>query len=123
MEKANAGQKQFFKDLAATAEQFVQEARSFEENCYKMIQGMSTALPWLIESNNRLHRFAEQDFAAALEFTRVSRATDISDFVKSYGAYMEKCLQACAARPANFAEASMKMISGAFKAPTFYSPE
>jgi predicted transcriptional regulator len=57
MEKANAGQKQFFKDLAATAEQFVQEARSFEENCYKMIQGMSTALPWLIRIQQQIASF------------------------------------------------------------------
>jgi hypothetical protein len=121
MEKANTNQSQYFKDLGATVEKFVQEVRRFEENYYSQIREMSTALPWLADFNTKSHRFAEQDFAAALEFARkVSRANDISDFVQVYVLYMQKCLQSFTARATDFAETYMKVVSGA---PTFYSPK
>jgi Phasin protein len=121
MEKSNTNESPFFKDLGATTEQFVQEVRGFEENYYSLIREMSTALPWLADFNNKLHRFAEQDFAAALEFARqVSRAKDMSDVVQIYVSYMQKCLQSFAERATNFAETYMNVVSGA---PTFYSPK
>lgn len=123
MEKANADQRQFFKDLGATTEQFVQEVRGFEEGYYVLIREMSTALPWLADFNEKLHRFAEQDFGAALEFAReVSRAKDMSDFAQTYILCMQKCLHSFAARVTDFAETYLNVVPGAIKAPT-YSPE
>jgi hypothetical protein len=120
MEKPNTNQSQFFRDLGATMERFVQEVRRFEGNYYNLIRAMRTTLPWLGDFNNKLHRFAERDFAAALEFARkVSRANDMNDFVQLYGLYMEKSLQSFTARVTDFAETYVNVVSGA---PTFYMP-
>jgi hypothetical protein len=121
MEKANTKQSQFFRDLGATMERFVQEVRGFEGNYYNLIREMWTTLPWLADFNTKSHRYAEQDFAAALEFAReVRRANDTSDFVHVYVLYLQKSLQSFTARAMDFAETYMKVVSGA---PTFCSPK
>src|SRR5689334_11791170 len=40
-------QRQFFKDLGATAEQTVQEARGVEEDYFVLLQRMLIAFPWV----------------------------------------------------------------------------
>jgi hypothetical protein len=64
MEEEDEDQKQFFKDLGATAEQTVEEVRGFEENYYSLTQRALTALPWVADYNKKLHGYVEQDFAA-----------------------------------------------------------
>jgi hypothetical protein len=41
-------QKQFFKDLGATAEQTVEEVRGFEENYFAIVQRTMIPFPWLV---------------------------------------------------------------------------
>ena len=64
----NEDQRQFFRDLAATAEQTVEEVRAFEENYYSMMQGTMSALPWTANIATRLQSHVEQDFRATFAF-------------------------------------------------------
>jgi hypothetical protein len=122
MDEDDQDQKQFFKDLGATAEQTVQEVRGFEENYYSLIQAMMPALPWLADFNKKLQSYVEQNFAAAYEFRReLSQAKDMQDFVRIHTAYIQKCLESSAAQMADFAETYTNVASGAIKAPSLYS--
>ena len=124
MEDENEDQRQFFKDLGATAEQTVQEVRGFEENYYSLIQRMMIALPWLADFNKRMQSYIEQDFAVAFEFAReLSQAKDMQDFVRIQTEYIQKCLQSFAAQAKDVAETYTNVASGAIKAFSLYSPE
>jgi len=122
MTEENEDQKQFFKDLGATAEQTVAEVRGFEENYYSLIQRTLTALPWVADYNKKLHGYVEQDFAAAFEFAHeLSQAKDMQDFVRIHTEYTQKCLQSCFAQARDFAETYIKVASGTVRAPSLYS--
>ena len=43
-------QRQFFKDLGATAEQTVEDVRGVEEDYFAVLQNMLIAFPWIAES-------------------------------------------------------------------------
>ena len=117
MEKENEDQKQFFKDLGATAEQTVEEVRGFEENYYSLIQRTLTALPSVAGYNKKLHAYVEQDFAAAFEFAReLSQAKDMQDFVRIHTEYIQKCLQSFFAQARDFAETYINVASGTIRA-------
>ena len=47
--KKDRDQRQFFKDLGATAEQTVEEVRGVEENYFSMMQKTMKPLPWIAE--------------------------------------------------------------------------
>ena len=105
MAEENEDEKQFFKDLGATAEQTVEEVRGFEVNYYKLIGRMVAALPWLADFNKKMQSYLEQDFAAALEFGHELRqAKDMQDFVRIQSEYIQKRLQSFAAQMGEFAE-------------------
>jgi hypothetical protein len=124
MEDENVDQKQFFKDLGATAEQTVGEVRGFEVNYYNMVDRMMAALPWVTDFNKKMQSYIEQDFAAAFKFAReLSQAEDTQDFVRIQTEYIQKCLQSFAAQARDFAETYTNVASGAIKAPSLYSPE
>ena len=124
MKDENVDQKQFFKDLGATAEQTVGEVRGFEVNYYNMVDRMMTALPWVTDFNKKLQSYIEQDFAAAFKFAReLSQAKDVQDFGRIQTEYIQKCLQSFAAQARDFAETYTNVASGAIKAPSLYSPE
>jgi hypothetical protein len=124
MEDENEDQKQFFKDLGATAEQAVGEVRGFEGNYYTLIQRMMATLPWLADFHKRMQSYVEQDFAAAFAFAReLSQAKDMQDFVRIQTEYIQKCLQSFAAQARDFAETYTNVASGAIKAPSLYSLE
>ena len=42
-------QRQFFKDLGATAEQTVEEVRGAEEDYFALLQNMLIAFPWIAD--------------------------------------------------------------------------
>ncbi len=118
MEEENEDQKQFFKDLGATAEQTVAEVRGFEVNYYNLVERMTTALPWLTDLNKKMQSYVEQDFAAAFKFVHeLSQVKDIQDFVRIQTEYIQRCLQSFAAQARDFAETYTKVASGAIKAP------
>jgi hypothetical protein len=124
MEDENVDQKQFFKDLGATAEQTVGEVRGFEVNYYNMVDRMMAALPWVTDFNKKMQSYIEQDFAAAFRFAReLSQAEDMQDFARIQTEYIQKCLQSFAAQARDFAETYTNVASGAIKAPSLYSPE
>jgi len=118
MPEENEDEKQFFKDLSATAEQTVEELRGFEVNYFNSIERMMTALPWLADYNKRLQSYVEQDFAAALEFAHELRqAKDMQDFVRIQSDYIQKCLQSFAAQMRDFVETYTNVASGIFTRP------
>jgi hypothetical protein len=124
MKDENVDQKQFFKDLGATAEQTVGEVRGFEVNYYNMVDRMMIALPWVTDFNKKLQSYIEQDFAAAFKFAReLSQAKDVQDFGRIQTEYIQKCLQSFVAQARDFAETYTNVASGAIKAPSLYSPE
>ena len=45
-------QRQFFKDLGATAEQTVEDVRGVEEDYFAVLQNMLIAFPWIAESRS-----------------------------------------------------------------------
>jgi hypothetical protein len=49
MMKEDRDQRQFFKDLGATAEQTVEEVRGVEENYFSMMQKTMIPLPWIAD--------------------------------------------------------------------------
>jgi len=117
MEEDNEDQRQFFSDLGATAEQSVQEIRSFEENYYSMIHWAMPTLPWLPDLGQKLQNYVEENFAAAYDFAReLSQTKDMQDFVRIYTAYIQKCSQSFAAQMRDFAEIYTEVASGAIKA-------
>jgi hypothetical protein len=118
MREENEDEKQFFKDLSATAEQTVEEFRGFEVNYFNSIERMMTALPWLADYNKRLQSYVEQDFAAALEFAdELRQAKDMQDFVRIQSDYIRKCVQSFAAQMRDFVETYSNMASGVFTRP------
>lgn len=113
MPEENEDEKQFFKDLSATAEQTVEEVRGFEVNCFNLIERMMTALPWLADYNKRMQSYVEQDFAAALEFAHELRqAKDMQDFVRIQFDYIQKRSQSFAAQMRDFVETYTNVASG-----------
>ena len=118
----NADQKQFFKDLGATAEQTVQEVRGFEENYYSLIQWGIPALPWLAAFNKKLQSYAEEDFAAAYKFARdLGQAKDMRDFGRIQTEYIQNCGSSFASQIQDLIETYTHMASGAIKAPSICS--
>jgi Phasin protein len=78
----NEDERQFFRDLGATAEQAVEEARGFEENYQSWTAGIM----------QKLHGYAEQDFGAAFVFAReLSQAKDFSDLTRIQMDYLQNC--------------------------------
>jgi Phasin protein len=115
MPEENEDEKQFFKDLSATAEQTVEEVRGFEVNCFNLIERMMTAVPWLAEYNKRMQCYVEQDFAAALEFAHeLGQAEDMQDFVRIQSHYIQGRLQSFAAQMRDFVETYTNVASGVF---------
>jgi Phasin protein len=115
MPEENEDEKQFFKDLGATAEQTVEEVRGFEVNCFNLIERMMTALPWLADYNKRVQSYVEQDFAAALECAHELRqAKDMQDFVRIQFDYIQKRSQSFAAQMRDFVETYTNVASGVF---------
>jgi hypothetical protein len=124
MSDESEDEKQFFKDLGATAEQAVEEVRSFEVNYFNLIGSMAAALPWLADFNKKMQSYFEQDFAAALEFAHELRqAKDMQDFLRIQFEYTLGCLQSFAAQAKDFSDTCTKVASGAIKAPPLYSVE
>jgi Phasin protein len=98
MKEENEDQRQFFKDLGATAEQTVQEVRGIEENYYSLVQGTMMALPWAAEFNKKMQSYVEQNFATAFAFAReLSETKDMQDVLRIYSHYNQKYLQSIAA--------------------------
>ena len=119
MQEQDEDQKQFFKDLGATAEQSVAEVRGFEENYYSLMQRMTAALPWLADLNKSLHGYVEQNFTAAFEFSHeIRQAKDAQDFLRIYTQYMQGCFKSFTGQMTDFAEIYAKIASGAIKAPS-----
>ncbi|MGA8697411.1 MAG: phasin family protein [Xanthobacteraceae bacterium] len=124
MAEENEDEKQFFKDLGATAEQTLEEVRGFEVNYFNVIGRMVATLPWLADFNKKMQSYFEQDFAAALEFAHELRqAKDVQDFIRIQFEYSQKCFQSLAAQMRDFAETYANVASGAIKAPSLYSLE
>jgi hypothetical protein len=124
MAEENEDEKQFFKDLGATAEQTVEEVRGFEVNYYNLIERMVAALPWLADFNKKMQSYLEQDFVAALEFAHeLSQAKDVKEFVLIQSEYIQKCLRSFAAQAKDLSDTCTKVASGAIKAPSLYSLE
>jgi phasin protein len=118
MKSENEDQRQFFRDLGATAEQTVQEVRGFEENYYSLIQWAIPAVPWLTDVNKKLQAYTEQNFAAAYEFAReLSEARDMQDFSRIQMQYIQKCGRSFAAQMQDLAETYTQMATGALRAP------
>jgi hypothetical protein len=119
MAEDNEDERQFFKDLGATAEQTVEEVRGIELNCFNVLGRMVTALPWLEDFNKKMQSYFEQDFTAALEFAHELRqAKDTQDFVRIQSEYILKCLHSFAAQAKDFSDTYTKMATGAIKAPS-----
>lgn len=119
VEQENEDQKQFFKDLGATAEQTVQEVRGFEENYYSLVQRTTIALPWAADFNKKIQSYAEENFATAFALAReLSEAKDMQDVFRIYSDYNQKYFRSIAAQVRNFAETYTNMASGAIRAPS-----
>jgi Phasin protein len=111
-------QEQFFKDLGATTEQIVEEVRGAEENYFSVIQMTTNAFPWIADLNKRLQGYAQQHFAAALEYAhKLSQAKDFEDLARIHIEYIQTSLQAFGAQAKDFADAYTKAPSGKIEAP------
>ncbi len=110
-------QQQFFKDLGATAEQTVEEVRGVEENYFVLMQKMLTPFPWIADINRNLQKYAEQNFADALEFSHeLTQAEDFQGFVRVNIEFIRKRIQSVGEQAKDFADAYAKSAGSATKA-------
>jgi hypothetical protein len=118
MMKKDRDQRQFFKDLGATAEQTVEEVRGAEENYFSMMQKMMIPLPWIADLTAKFQSYAEQHLAAALEFShKLSQAKDFQDLARIQAEFFQNRLQSLGEQTKDLAEAYTKSAAGAIKGP------
>ena len=111
-------QKQFFKDVGATAEQTVEEVRGFEENYFAIVQRTMIPFPWLGDLNKKLQSYAEQHFAACLDFShRLSQAKDFQDCAQVEIEFFQERMRSFNEQARDFFEAYSKSAMSAIKAP------
>jgi hypothetical protein len=111
-------QRQFFKDVGATAEQAVQEVRGVEENYFVLLQRMLTPFPWAAGLNIKLQNYAEQSFVDALDFSRdLSQAKDIQDFVDIHGRFVQKMFKSVGEQAKDFLEACTDSAARIIRSP------
>lgn len=114
--KKDRDQRQFFKDLGATAEQTVEEVRGVEENYFSVMQKMMVPLPLIAELNAKLQSYAEQHLVAALEFShKLSRAKDFEDLARIHAEFFQNRIQTLGEQTKDFAQAYTKSAAGAIK--------
>jgi hypothetical protein len=120
----NQDQKQFFIDLGKTAEEAVQRMQGFEENYYYFSQRSMQAVAWPL--NFRLaeaaHRYANQDFGAALEFARdLQNAEDFQDAARLQTKYAETCLNLFWNQSKDVTQTYVRFPASAMTGPALYS--
>jgi hypothetical protein len=99
-------QRQFFKDLGATAEQAVEEVRGVEEDYFAVLQNTLVAFPWIADIAAKMQSYADQNFVGALKFSReLSQAKDIADFVRINVEFAQKSFKLAIEQAEGFAEA------------------
>jgi hypothetical protein len=109
-------QRQFFKDLGATAEQTVEEVRGVEEDYFALLQNMLLAFPWIADIAAKMQNYADQNFVDALAFSReLSQAKDIQDFVRINVEFAQKSFKSVADQVEDFAEACTDSAARAFR--------
>ena len=64
-------QRQFFKDIGATAEQTVEEIRGVEEDYFALLQNMLIAFPWIADIATRMQRIRPKLCGCFSVFSRV----------------------------------------------------
>jgi len=114
--KQDRDQRQFFKDLGATAEQTVEEVRGVEENYFSMMQKTMIPLPWIADLNAKLQSCAEEHLAAALEFAhKLSLAKDFQDLARIQAEFFHNQMQSLGEQTNDLAEAYTKSGASAIK--------
>jgi Phasin protein len=99
-------QRQFFKDLGATAEQTVEEVRGVEEDYFAVLQNMLIPFPWIADIAARMQSYADSNFVDALAFSHeLSQAKDIPDFVRINVEFAQKNFKSVIEQARDFAEA------------------
>lgn len=116
-------QRQFFKDLGATAEQTVEEIRGAEEDYFALLQNMLIAFPWIADIATKMQKYADQNFVDALKFSReMSQAKDIQDFARINVECAQKSFKSAVAQAKDFAEActdsAARAIRSAYNLPS-----
>ena len=88
----NKDQKQFLMDLGKSAEEAVQRMRGFEENYYYFLQRSMQAVAWPrnFDFAEAAHRYANQDFGAALKLHASCRMLRISRMPLDYKPNMQR---------------------------------
>jgi hypothetical protein len=115
-------QRQFFKDLGATAEQTVEEVRGAEENYFVLMQKMLMAFSGVAEITAKLQNYANQNFVDALAFSReLSQAKDIQDFARINVEFAQKSLKSAGGQAEDFAKACTAWQRRQLKQLTFCS--
>jgi hypothetical protein len=92
----NEDSKLFLKDAGKTVEETVERVRGFEENYHHLLHRTTLALPWLanVSMAETLHKYAEEDFGAALQFARdLQETSDFQDAARLQTKYTETCLK------------------------------
>ena len=116
--KEGRDQRQFFKDLGATAEQTVEQVRGVEENCFSEIQKTMSVFPWIADLNERLQSYAEQHFAAALDVAhKLSQAKDFQDLSRLQTEFIQARMQSIGEQAKDLAEAYTNAVARAVEAP------
>jgi Phasin protein len=99
-------QRQFFKDLGATAEQTVEEVRGAEENYFVLLQRMFIAFPWLADITTKLQSYADQNFVNTLNFSyELDEAKDIEDFIRINVEFAQTSFKSVVEQAEDFREA------------------
>ena len=111
-------QRQFFKDLGATAEQTVEEVRGIEEDYFAGLQNMLIASPWVADIAARMQSYVDQNFVDALAFSReLSQAKDIQDFTRINVEFAQKSFKSIFEQAKDFLEACTDSAAKAVRSP------
>ena len=121
----NKDQKQFFMDLGKSAEEeAVQRMQGFEENYYYFLQRSMEAVAWPVNVGlaEAAHRYANQDFGAALEFAHdLQNAEDFQDAACLQTKYAETCLNLFWNQAKDATQTYARFPTGAMTSPALYS--
>lgn len=98
-------QRRFFGDLAATAEQSIEQIRGVEENYYAAIHWTILPFPWIKGLSDTWQSYVEQHFATGFAYAlELSQAKDFQELALINTRFLQTSVEALLAQAKDFAE-------------------
>jgi hypothetical protein len=119
----NDDEKRFFMDLGKTVEEAVQRMRGFEENYHYFLHRSLESVPWPVNVGlaEAVHRYASEDFGAALAFARdLQEVNDFQDATRLQTQYAATCSNLFWNQAKDAAQTYARLPTGAMTSAALY---